>query len=283
MSHSTASKREALWARHHIIETGAGAFTLVLAHGFGCDQNMWRRIAPALAEKHRVVTFDLVGAGRSDVRAYDSARHATLRGYAQDFIEVAEAVGASAESPVVLVGHSVSATIALLASVQRPELFAHLILICPSPRYLNDPPEYVGGFDRATIDGLLDLMEKNPAGWPSFLAPIVMKNSERPELGRELEQSFCTLEPRIAQEFARATFLADNRADLTAVTVPSLILQCRDDAIAPEPVGRYMHAALRGSVLHEMQATGHCPHVSHPEETLAAIASYLAAGESNRA
>jgi sigma-B regulation protein RsbQ len=283
MNNSAGSDCAALRARYHIVEAGAGSTTLVLAHGFGCDQNMWRRIAPALAAKHRVVTFDLIGAGRSDVRAYDSARHATLHGYAQDFIEVAEAIGASAASPVVLVGHSVSATIALLASVQRPELFERLILICPSPRYLNDLPGYAGGFDRATIDGLLDLMEKNPAGWPSFLAPLVMKNPDRPELGRELEQSFCTLEPRIAQEFARATFLADNRADLAAVTVPSLILQCRDDAIAPESVGRYMHAALRGSTLHEMAATGHCPHVSHPEETLAAIESYLAIRRSHGA
>lgn len=261
--------------RHNVVVSGTGPHTVVLAHGFGCDQKMWRWVAPDLAKTNRVVLFDLIGAGASDVNAYDSTRHGTLDGYAADFVAVVESVGGSAQAPVTLVGHSVSATIAILASLRRPELFSRLVLVCPSPRYLNDPSGYIGGFEPSTIEGLLDLMERNPAGWPGFLAPIVMKNPERPELVQELERSFCTMDPRIAREFARAVFFSDNREDLAKATVPALILQCRDDAIAPESVGRFVHANLRGSTFHKLEATGHCPHVSHPQETLAAIESYL--------
>lgn len=220
-----------------------------------------------------MVRFDYVGAGRSEAAAYDPGRYASLEGYAQDLIEVITAAGLR---EVVFAGHSVSGVVGLLAAIRRPELFARLILVCPSPRYLNEAPDYVGGFDRPDIEGLLDLMEKNPSGWAGFLAPMVMKNADRPELGAELEASFCAMKPEVARQFARVTFFADNRDDLAKVTTPTLILQCADDAVAPESVGRFMHARLAGSTYHAMKATGHCPHVSHPEETIAAIRGYLA-------
>lgn len=245
----------------------------MFAHGFGCDQKLWRFVAPAFEADFRVVLFDFVGAGRSEPAAYDAKRYGSLNGYAQDLIEVITAAGLR---DVVFVGHSVSGVIGLLAAIQRPELFARLVLVCPSPRYDNDGPDYVGGFDRADIEGLLDLMEKNPSGWAGFLAPIVMKNADRPELGAELETSFCAMKPEVARQFARVTFFSDNRDDLAQVTTPALILQCADDAVAPEAVGRFMHARLAGSTYHAMRATGHCPHVSHPEETIAAIRGYLA-------
>jgi sigma-B regulation protein RsbQ len=252
--------------------SGSGPTAIVFAHGFGCDQKLWRFIAPAFEREFRVVRFDYVGAGRSEPSAYDSGRYANLDGYASDLIEVIEAAEGQ---KVVFVGHSVSGMVGILAAIRRPELFARLVLVCPSPRYLNDAPDYVGGFDRKDIEGLLDLMDKNPSGWAGFLAPLVMKNSDRPELGAELEASFCAMKPEVARQFAQVTFLSDNRADLANVKTPALILQCADDAVAPEAVGRFMHARLAGSTYHAMRATGHCPHVSHPDETIAAIRSYL--------
>lgn len=259
--------------RNHVNVHGRGP-TLVFAHGFGCDQNMWRFVAPAFAADHRLVLFDYVGAGRSRRAAYDPVRYASLDGYVQDLLDVCEAVGAER---VRFVGHSVSAMIGLLASIRAPELFDRLVLVGPSPCYVNDPPHYVGGFERADIDALLDLMDRNYIGWANYLAPAVMKNGARPELAEELEASFCTTDPVAARQFAEVTFRSDNRADLPRVSVPSLILQCSDDAIAPMSVGAYLAKHLPHGQLRVLQAEGHCPHMSHPVETIAEIRAFLAA------
>lgn len=259
--------------RNHVQVLGTGP-TVVFAHGFGCDQNMWRFVAPAFVPDHRVVLFDYVGAGRSRRAAYDPARYATLDGYAQDLLDVCHAVGAR---DVRFVGHSVSAMIGLLAAIREPELFERLVLVGPSPCYLNDPPHYRGGFERADIDALLELMDRNYIGWANHLAPVVMRNAERPELADELEASFCTTDPVAARQFAAVTFRSDNRADLPRVTVPSLVLQCSDDAIAPMSVGAYLAEHLPRSELRVLQAEGHCPHMSHPLATIAQIRAFFAA------
>ena len=245
---------------------------MLFAHGFGCDQNMWRFVTPAFEEGYKIILFDFVGSGKSEIAAYDTARYGSLDGYAADVIDVCDALGLR---DVIFVGHSVSAMIGALASIQRPELFSRLIMVGPSPCYINDPPEYVGGFERADIAGLLDMMEKNYMGWSSFLAPVIMKNPDRPELAAELEESFCSTDPKIARLFAEATFYSDNRRDLEKVTVPSLIMQCSDDAIAPSSVGEYLNRILSNATLRVMEANGHCPHVSHPEETIGIIKEYL--------
>jgi sigma-B regulation protein RsbQ len=259
--------------RNNVKVLGEGAKTMLLAHGFGCDQNMWRFITPAFENDYRLVLFDYVGSGKSDLSAYDPVRYGTLAGYAQDVLDICAALDLHR---VTFVGHSVSSMIGVLAANREPERFEHLIMLGPSPRYINDEG-YVGGFDRADIEGLLDLMDKNYIGWANFLAPVVMKNAERPELVAELQESFCSTDPKIARRFAEATFFADNRADVAAMPVPSLILQCAEDAIAPVEVGSYLHRTLPVSKLRLMKATGHCPHVSHPAETIAAMKEYLAA------
>lgn len=259
--------------RNRVRTCGSGSDTLLFAHGFGCDQKLWRLVAPAFEATHRVALFDYVGSGGSDLSAYDERRYSSLEGYADDVVEVIEALG----SPrVVFVGHSVSSMIGALAAARRPDLFRRLVMVCPSPSYLNEPPDYHGGFERADIEGLLSLMEKNPLGWAGFLAPVVMKNPERPELEGELRASFCAMDPRVARQFAAATFWSDNRADLARVSTPALVLQCTDDAIAPMEVGRFVQSRLQRGSLRVMRATGHCPHVSHPEETIEAIRDYLA-------
>lgn len=260
--------------RNNVKVSGRGERAMVFAHGFGCDQNMWRFVAPAFEEDFRVVLFDYVGSGQSDMRAYDPGKYSTLGGYARDLLDVCRALRLT---DAVFVGHSVSSVVGMLASVEEPGLFSRLVLVGPSPRYVNDPPDYHGGFERADIEGLLDLMERNYIGWANFLAPVVTKNPERPELARELEESFCSTDPRVARRFAEATFLADNRADLANVRVPSLIMQCSEDAIAPAEVGEYLSRNLRLSTLRVLEATGHCPHMSHPEETARVIKEYLAA------
>jgi sigma-B regulation protein RsbQ len=248
---------------------------MVFVHGFGCDQTLWRFVAPAFEFDHRVVTFDYVGAGRSDRRAYDAERYSTLDGYAADVLDIVRALDLR---DVVLVAHSVSAIVAILAAIAEPDRFSRLILVSPSPRYLDDPPEYRGGFSRADIDGLLRMMDANATGWAAVLAPVVMANPDRPELARDLESTFCSIDPVMARQFAEVTFLADNRADLARVTTPSLIIQVTHDAVAPTEVGSYMHRHLANSTLQLVEATGHCPHVSHPTETIAAIREYLAVG-----
>jgi sigma-B regulation protein RsbQ len=258
--------------RNNVKVFGSGTQPMLFVHGFGCDQNMWRFVTPAFERDYRIVLFDYVGAGKSDVSAFDPQRYSTLDGYAQDVLDVVEALDLH---DVIFVGHSVSSMVGVLAAKREPERFSRLVMVSPSPRYINDV-DYLGGFERADIEGLLDLMDKNFIGWASFLAPVVMKNPDRPELEAELEESFCSTDPKIARRFAETTFFSDNRADLPGVPVPSLILQCSEDAIAPVEVGHYLARNLPASRLRLMKATGHCPHMSHPEETIAAIQEYLA-------
>ncbi|MDP8905581.1 MAG: alpha/beta hydrolase [Chloroflexota bacterium] len=259
--------------RHAVRVTGRPeGQPMVFAQGFGCDQTMWRFVAPAFEDEFRVVTFDYVGAGGSDRSAYDPRRYATLDGYAQDILEICRELELE---DLVLVGHSVSATIAMLAAITEPERFSDLILLTPSPRYLDDPPDYRGGFTRADIDGLLEMMDANATGWAAFLAPLVMGNTDRPELSASLESTFCSIDPVMARQFAEVTFLADNRRDLARVSTSSLIVQCRHDAVAAMEVGTYVHRHLHNSAMRVIEATGHCPHVSHPAETIAAMRGYL--------
>ena len=245
---------------------------MMFAHGYGCDQNMWRLVAPHFEDEFRVVLFDHVGAGGSDSSAYDPERHASLQGYADDVLALLDELDLT---DVVFVGHSVSAMIGVLAATARPERFGALVLVGPSPRYLDDDDGYVGGFTSADIDGLLASLESNYLGWSTAMAPAIMGNADRPQLGAELTESFCRADPDIQARFARATFLSDNRADLAAVHLPTLVLQCADDIIAPDAVGQYVHEQIAGSVLVRMQATGHCPNLSAPAETIEAIEAFL--------
>lgn len=263
---------ENILARNNVKISGKGSQALMFAHGFGCDQNMWRFVVPAFEEDYKIVLFDYVGSGESDLNAYQPARYGDLRGYARDVLEICDALDLK---DVIFVGHSVSSMIGVLAATERPELFKKLILVVPSPCYINHPPDYVGGFDRADIEGLLDMMDKNYIGWANFLAPVIMKNADQPELGAELETSFCSTDPKIARRFAEATFYSDNRADLPKVKTPSLIIQVTDDAIAPVSVGEFLHKNLPESTLRLMDASGHCPHMSHPRETIEIIKEYL--------
>jgi sigma-B regulation protein RsbQ len=261
-------------SRNHVIEHGVpDGRPMMLAHGFGCDHNMWRHVWPAFADRYRIVLFDHVGAGGSDPSAYDPHRYASLEGYAEDVLTICEERDLQ---DVVFVGHSVSAMIGALASIAEPGRFAKLIMIGPSPRYIDDDG-YVGGFSPEDIDGLLDSLESNYLGWSSTMAPVIMGNPDRPELGEELTNSFCRTDPAIARDFANVTFRSDNRADLRDVRTRSLVLQCSDDAIAPRAVGEFVHRALPDSELVLMRATGHCPNLSAPEETVAAMKAFVAA------
>ena len=244
---------------------------MLFAHGFGCDQNMWRFVAPRFESDFRVVLFDHVGAGGSDPSAYDPDRYASLAGYAEDVLDICQALDLE---NVVFVGHSVSAMIGVLAAVREPERFAKLVLVGPSPRYIDDEG-YTGGFAESDIDELLDSLESNYLGWSAAMAPVIMGNAQRPELGEELTASFCRTDPDIARRFARVTFLSDNRADLAAVRTPTLVLQCSDDVIAPTVVGEYVRDAMPNSELMLLDATGHCPNLSAPDETTAAIAAFV--------
>jgi sigma-B regulation protein RsbQ len=262
--------------RNNVTVFGQGTQSMLFAHGFGCDQNMWRFVTSYFEKDYQIILFDYVGSGKSDISAYSAERYSNLNGYAQDILDICAAL---ALTNVIFVGHSVSSIVGILSSIQTPHLFEKLILVCPSPCYINDPPDYVGGFERKDIEDLLDIMEKNYIGWASFLAPMIMKNEDQPELTRELEASFCSTDPMIASIFAKATFYSDNRSDLPKVKVPSLILQCAEDAIAPSEVGYYLHQHLPQSTLQLMNATGHCPHMSHSEETIYLIKKYLTASE----
>lgn len=257
--------------RNNVKIKGNGTRTMMFAHGFGCDQNMWRYLVPAFENEYRIVLFDYVGAGKSDISSYNAERYSSLQGYAQDVLEICRELEIK---HTIFVGHSVSCMIGLLAALEKPEFFSHLIMIGPSPCYINKDG-YTGGFELSDIEGLLDTMEKNYIGWANFLAPKIMANEERSELGKELTESFCSTDPVIANEFAKATFLSDNRIDLPKLRVPSLILQCSDDIIAPLEVGNYVHNKLPQSTLNVMKAKGHCPHMSEPEETILSIKSYL--------
>jgi sigma-B regulation protein RsbQ len=258
--------------RNNVRIVGRGPRTMLLAHGFGCDQNMWRYLVPAFENEFRIVLFDYVGHGQSDASAFDRSRYETLDGYAEDILQICEAL---AVEDAVFVGHSVSAIIGILAAKRDPTRFSSMVMIGPSPRYVNDG-DYAGGFSREDIEGLLAFLDSNQLGWSSTMAPVIMGNADRPELSAELANSFCRTNPEIAKQFARVTFLSDNRADLSRVNVPCLILQCSNDVIAPLSVGNYVHRRIPGSELVVLKATGHCPHLSEPAETIAAMRPFLA-------
>jgi sigma-B regulation protein RsbQ len=246
---------------------------MLFAHGYGCDQNMWRFVTPAFVDTHRVVTFDHVGYGRSDPDAYCESRYSSLDAYAQDVLDIVHELDLQ---DVTFVGHSVSSMIGVLAALREPERFSSLVLIGPSPRYLDDPVDgYVGGFTRADIEELLDSLDSNYLGWSRAMAPVIMGNGDRPELAEELTDSFCRTDPTVARRFAHLTFTSDNRADVAKVDLPTLILQCSDDVIAPLSVGEYTHSRMPRSELVVLRATGHCPNLSAPEETVEAIRRFL--------
>ncbi|MGY2132600.1 alpha/beta fold hydrolase [Hymenobacter sp. HD11105] len=257
--------------RHNVHVSGSGAQTLVFVHGFGCNQHMWRLVVPAFAEHYRVVLLDLVGSGKSDLTAYNPARYSTLAAHAEDVLAVLAALDIQ-ES--ILIGHSVSAMISVLAAIQEPARFSRLVLVAPSPRFLNDEG-YLGGFERTDIEELLTTMDDNYLGWSAGITPVIMGHPDRPELSAELNTSFCSTDPTIAKHFARVTFLSDNRADLPLVRTPTLILQCARDVLAPLAVGKYVHQQLPHSELVVLDTSGHCPHLSAPQATIAAINSFL--------
>lgn len=257
--------------RHNIHILGDGDTDILFAHGFGCDQNMWRFLVPAFQQHYRIILYDLVGSGRSDLSAYDRKKYATLEGHARDVLEIA---AECARGPLVFVGHSVSAMIGVLAGVAEPSRFSSQVMVGPSPCYINDG-DYHGGFEREDIEALLDTMDSNYLGWASAMAPRIMGAPEQPELGEELTNSFCRTDPEIAKHFANVTFLSDNRADLPKLQVRSLILQCSDDLIAPRSVGDYMATALPSGTLRVIENIGHCPHLSAPEAIVAAMREFL--------
>ena len=257
--------------RNHVTVAGSGPHTMVFAHGFGCDQHMWRLLLPHFERRFRTVTFDLVGSGQSDLSAYDYAKYSRLQGYADDILEV---IDEAATGEVVFVGHSVSAMIGMLAGIKAPERMAAHVMIGPSPCYINDG-DYVGGFSRADIDSLLETMESNYLGWSSNMAPAIMGAPDQPALGVELTNSFCRTDPEIAKHFARTTFLSDNRDDVARLQAPTLVIQCNDDLIAPVAVGRYMQKTLPRGTLRVIDNVGHCPHLSAPCACVDAIDDFL--------
>lgn len=257
--------------RNNVKISGKGSQPIVFAHGYGCDQNMWRFVYPAFEEDYKVILFDHVGAGNSDHTFYSEDKYGSLEGYAEDILEICEELDLR---EVILVGHSVSSMIAVLAGIAAPERFAHLILVSPSPRFINDDG-YTGGFEQKDIDELMDALDSNYLGWSANIAPVIMGNSDKPELSEELKNSFCRTHPEIAKHFAQVTFLSDNRKDLPRVKTPSLVLQCSEDVLAPREVGEYVHKNISNSVFHLLKATGHCPNLSAPEETVEAIKKYL--------
>jgi sigma-B regulation protein RsbQ len=258
--------------RNNVRIIGKGSQPIIFAHGFGCDQVMWRMISPAFEQDYQVILFDYVGAGQSDLDAYDPLRYSSLNGYAKDIVQICETLDLH---NAILVGHSVSSMICMLAAIAIPQRIESMVMICPSPRYINDLPGYVGGFERADIEGLIDMISRNQPGWANYLAGVVAKNPEQPALAEELEASFCAMDPPIARRFAAATFLADNRVDLQNCDKPTLIIQTTQDAVAPLEVGEYVHKQLVNSTFEKMNATGHCPHMSHPKETIDLINQYL--------
>lgn len=258
--------------RNNVKIFGEGEQTILFAHGFGCDQSMWQFITPSFEKNYRIVLFDYVGSGHSDLSAYTSDKYHTLHGYVQDVLDVIEAFELK---DIIFIGHSISSMIGMLASIKRPDYFDKMIMIGPSPRYLNEGDAYFGGFEKSDITELLDMMEMNFAGWASFMAPLAMNNPEFPKLTKDLERSFISADPIIAREFAEVTFFSDYREDLSKATVPTLILQCSDDSIVPLEVGEYLHKHLNNSTFRLMEAKGHYPHISHPEETITLINEYL--------
>ncbi len=260
-----------LIARNNITIHGDGNKSMLLVHGYGCDQNMWRFITPQFKDDYQIILIDLVGSGKSDENAYDYDKYSSLEGYADDIVEICDALEVK---DVSFVGHSVSAMIGVLAALKNPAIFKKLIMIGPSPRYINDD-DYFGGFSQKDIDELLETLDSNYLGWSSTMAPVIMGNADRPELAEELEHSFCQSNPAIAKHFAKVTFLGDNRSDLDKLTIETLILQCSSDAIASIDVGQYVHNHISNSKFVVLDATGHCPHLSAPNQTIEAMKRYL--------
>lgn len=258
--------------RNNVQSAGQGPHTIVFGHGFGTDQQAWRFVAPAFAARHQVVLFDHVGFGGSDRSAYADARHGDLAGYAQDLIDILDALGLERVS---YVGHSIGGVIGLLASIQQPARFDRLALLGSSPRFVNDPPDYVGGYERGDIEGILDAMERDQIAWSESLAPAALGEESSEDLVHEFGNGLRALDPLIARAFARTVFLVDCRASLPLVSVPTLIVQCTQDSIVPREVGAYLHRQLAGSTLRELEASGHCPHLTHPPETIALLSHYL--------
>lgn len=256
--------------RNNVKTIGEGQ-PIIFSHGFGCDQNMWRFVSPVFEKNYQVILFDHVGAGKSDHSAYSPRKYSTLKGYAQDVLEIIDDLKLK---DVIFVGHSVSSMIGVLAAIDRPELFSKLVLVGPSPCYINDQ-DYVGGFARSDIEGLLESLDSNYLGWSAAMAPVIMGNAQNPGLGEELTNSFCRTNPEIAKQFARATFLSDNRKDLSKLATPALILQCSEDVIAPISVGEYVTKHVQHGTFYQMKATGHCPNLSAPEETVSAIQNWI--------
>lgn len=257
--------------RNNVNISGNGDKVILFANGFGCDQNAWRFIIDAFKGSYKCILFDYVGSGQSDLSYYNRDRYGNLRGYAEDILEICAELNLS---DAIFVGHSVSSMIGILASIDKPSIFSKIIMVGPSPRYLNDEG-YKGGFEKEDLEGLFDMMDSNYLGWSRFLAPTIMGNPDKPELGESLTNSFCATDPEIAKEFARVTFFSDNRADLPKLKIPSLTLQCAEDIIAPVEVGEYINRNTPGNSLVYMKATGHCPHMSAPEETIQAIKSFI--------
>lgn len=262
-------------ARNNVRVKGRGKQVMIFAHGFGCDQNVWRYLIKEFENSYRIVVFDFVGSGQSDLAAYDSQRYSSLDGYALDVLEILETLNLK---DVIFIGHSVACMIGLKAAVTRPEYFTKMIFVAPSPCYMIEE-SYNGGMERAHLEALFDVMDSNYLGWSSSMAPLIMGNTERPELAEELNANFCATDPDIAREFARVTFLSDNRADLKMLKTPSLTLQCSSDMLAPIEVGHYIHENTVDNTLVILSATGHCPHMSHPDETIRAISAYLKVDE----
>ena len=259
--------------RNNVKVIGEVGSVLLYAHGFGCNQNMWDRVTPAFVGSYKQVLFDYVGSGRSDLKAFDAHRYANLNGYAQDVLDVCDALGLT--SGVTFIGHSVSCSAGILASIARPELFDKLILVGPNPCFVNDPPDYFGGFEKEDLEGLLDLMEQNYIGWANYLAPVVSAQGEAGFVTAELSDSFCSTDPTTTKVFAKTTFFSDNRADLPKVSRPCLVIQHRTDTLAPVQVGEYVHNHLAGSTLKVLEVQGHCAHMSEPSLVVDAIREYL--------
>lgn len=259
--------------RNNVKKIGNGIRPFIFAHGYGCDQKMWRFITPAFEKDYQVILFDHVGSGKSDQSAYNFEKYSSLKGYAEDLIEICDKLQLQ---NVIFVGHSVSTMIGVLAAAERPDLFDKLILIGPSPCYINSN-EYFGGFNRHDIDELITTLESNYLGWSSFITPIIIGNPEMPEYTEELKNSFCSMNPAIARHFAKVTFLGDNRKDLCRVSTPALIIQCHPDVIAPVQVGEFVHKNITASKYVLVNSAGHCPHLTAPDQVIAAIQSYLKA------
>ena len=260
---------------HNVHCSGNGKQPVVFAHGFGCDQTIWRYVSKSFEKDYRVVLFDFIGSGKSDLSYYDEHRHASLHGYAEDLLNICRE---NKLTDIILIAHSVSCMIGMLAAIREPALFSKIIMIAPSPCFFNDG-DYKGGFDKRELEKLLNMMEENFIKWASFLGPAIMGNPERPELGEELKERFCSIDHEITKKFARATFHSDHRGDLKNFLTPTLILQCREDILAPPPVGKYLEERIQHSEIIEMEARGHCPHLSEPAETVKAITGFL---EANR-